>query len=254
MRIKVVGAYGASLATYHLSTFLVNNTIVFDAGSLNIIELEDQLKIEHIFITHAHLDHIVGIAFFIDNIFSLTKNTIYLHAIPAVIDSLKKHLFTKDVWVDFTKLPSEGAPRISFNEVNFGETVKVNGLEVIPLETEHIVPSSAFLIKEGEKNFLYTGDMIRAPKMWEYINKLDRLDGMIIEVSFPDKLKNIAQISKHLSPELLRDELDKLKHRNTDIYIYHIKPMFIDDIVQDLFPKRVDLKLRLLYEDEVIEI
>jgi cAMP phosphodiesterase len=254
MKIKVVGAYGASLNGYHLTTFLLNNNIALDAGSLNIIGLEEQLNIDHIFITHAHLDHIAGIAFFIDNIFSLTNKTISLHALPEVIESIKNHLFNHDVWVDFTKLPEKNAPRIQFLPLNYFESIKLGNLEIIPLPTEHIVPSSGFLIKENDKFFLYTGDMIRAPQMWEYINKLPNLNAVIIEVSFPNRLKKVAIDSMHLCPSLLRQELKKLRHKEASIYIYHIKPMFIDDIVQDLFPEKVDLDLKLLYEDEIIEI
>lgn len=254
MKIKIVGAYGAALSTYHLTTFILDRTIALDAGSLNIMDLEDQLALDHIFITHAHLDHIGGIAFYIDNIFALTNKTIVIHAIPEVIKSMKEHLFSKDIWVDFTKLPSEGRPRISFNELTYFEPTEVNGKKITPLPTEHIVPSSAFLIEEKKKYFLYTGDMIRAPKMWEYVNKLPNLKGMIIEVSFPDSLMNIAKASKHLTPILLREELKKLNHRETEIFIYHIKPMFIDKIVQDLFPKEIDGNIKLLYEDEIIEI
>ncbi|MCK4643944.1 3',5'-cyclic-nucleotide phosphodiesterase [bacterium] len=254
MKIKVVGAYGAALSGYHLTTFILNDNIALDAGSLNRMDLEEQLNIDHIFITHAHLDHITGIAFFIDNIFSLTDKTIHLHAIPPVIKAIRDHLFNSDVWVDFTKLPDSGTPRIDFATIEYYETMDVGGVEITPLPTNHIVPSSGFHIKQDGKNFLYTGDMIEAPEMWDYVNKLDYLDAMIIEVSFPDRLLNIAKVSKHLCPSLLREELKKLKHQETDIYIYHIKPMFIDDIVQDLFPKDVDLALQLLYEDEIIEI
>jgi ribonuclease BN (tRNA processing enzyme) len=57
MRLRVLGSSGAELPGHRLPSFLLNGKILFDAGSLtNVLSAKDLLEIEHIFITHTHLD------------------------------------------------------------------------------------------------------------------------------------------------------------------------------------------------------
>jgi ribonuclease BN (tRNA processing enzyme) len=62
MKIKVLGCSGAEAPEIDLRA-LLDNKILFDTGSLLILMISGQLKIEHIFITHSHLDHIIEFRF-----------------------------------------------------------------------------------------------------------------------------------------------------------------------------------------------
>ena len=64
--IKILGAYGAKTNDTAMTCIQIDKEIVIDAG--NILQgLHDDAKyINHIFISHTHLDHIVDIGFLVD--------------------------------------------------------------------------------------------------------------------------------------------------------------------------------------------
>ena len=69
MKLKVIGCSGAEFPGHNSPGFLLDEEILFDAGSLtNVLNEREQYKIRNIFITHAHLDHIRSIPFLADNI------------------------------------------------------------------------------------------------------------------------------------------------------------------------------------------
>ncbi|PJC70824.1 MAG: MBL fold metallo-hydrolase, partial [Zetaproteobacteria bacterium CG_4_8_14_3_um_filter_59_5] len=100
MKIKVLGCYGGQLLGFHLTSFLINDSILLDAGSpTEALDLEDQFAIRHIFISHTHLDHIKDIAFLADNR-SLkrmggadTNRQIVVHSLPENIEVMRNDFF-----------------------------------------------------------------------------------------------------------------------------------------------------------------
>jgi ribonuclease BN (tRNA processing enzyme) len=107
MKIKVLGCSGAALPGHHLPGLLVDGKILFDAGSLtNVLDVKAQLKIENIFITHAHLDHVIGIPFLADNIIIRNiRHKVNILGIRPVVRTIKKDLLNSSVWPDFTVIP-----------------------------------------------------------------------------------------------------------------------------------------------------
>ncbi|MBU1627689.1 MBL fold metallo-hydrolase, partial [bacterium] len=64
MKFKVLGCYGSSETGYRLTSFLINDTILLDAGDgVSTLNFKQQTKIEKIIISHAHLDHICSLPF-----------------------------------------------------------------------------------------------------------------------------------------------------------------------------------------------
>src|SRR5437660_107692 len=64
MKIRVLGAYGAEGLGQRPTSFLVNDRILIDAGTVGgALTLPEQSQIEHALITHSHLDHVAGLAF-----------------------------------------------------------------------------------------------------------------------------------------------------------------------------------------------
>ena len=68
MNIRVLGAFGSEGPGQRPSAFLVNDRTLVDAGSVSGgLTHAEQIAIEHVLLTHAHLDHVVGAAFTPDN-------------------------------------------------------------------------------------------------------------------------------------------------------------------------------------------
>jgi len=57
---------------------------------------------------------------------------------------------------------------------------------------------------------------------------------MVIECSFPSEMESLAIVSKHLTPKILFEKLKKLKRDDIDLYINHIKPMFLFKIIAEI--------------------
>ncbi|MDQ6995057.1 MAG: 3',5'-cyclic-nucleotide phosphodiesterase, partial [Mariprofundaceae bacterium] len=124
MKIRVLGCYGGQLLGFHLSSFLINDTILLDAGSPTIIlTLEEQRHIEHAFISHTHLDHIQDIAFLADNRSlkrlsgEIVNRYITIHSLQDNLDTISKHFLNNLVWPDFTMIPNAKDPILKLRPI-----------------------------------------------------------------------------------------------------------------------------------------
>ena len=66
-----VGAVqGGSSAAQFLVSFLINESVVIDAGSIGLLaDLERQRQVRHVFITHEHIDHIASLPILLENVY-----------------------------------------------------------------------------------------------------------------------------------------------------------------------------------------
>ncbi|MBI3813481.1 MAG: MBL fold metallo-hydrolase, partial [Nitrospinae bacterium] len=86
MELKILGCYGGNAPGYHLTSFLINNKILVDAGSVTAaLTIKEQTDIDAILLTHSHLDHVSGIPFLADNINGRKSNPIDIIAVKEVI-------------------------------------------------------------------------------------------------------------------------------------------------------------------------
>jgi ribonuclease BN (tRNA processing enzyme) len=235
MRIRVLGCSGAEFPNSNLPAFLIDETILLDAGTIGaVLNEEDQWKIRHILLTHAHLDHIIGIPFLLDNIVIRNKDhNVKVISIPEVLKTLKDNLFNDRVWPDFTKIPSPENPVLRLEEVRYGKPFKVDGYRIEPLKVNHPVPAVGYIIEKGGKRFLYTGDTGPTDAIWREVNK-GYLNAIIIEVSFPNRMKELAINTGHLTPRMLADELRKIDILPQRIFITHPKPQYYRKIKDEI--------------------
>jgi len=69
MKIRVLGCYGAEFPGFKTMSFLINESVLLDAGSAtSTLSIEEQERVSDILITHSHLDHIKDILFLADNL------------------------------------------------------------------------------------------------------------------------------------------------------------------------------------------
>lgn len=182
MKIRVLGCYGGPLLAFHLTSFLVNESILLDAGSpTEMLTLEEQNKIEHIFLSHAHLDHIKDIAFLADNR-SLKRwggqpeaSAIIVHSLQGNLAVLSKHFLNDVVCPDFTKIPTKKDAILRFSSFVSGETITLDDLSITPIRVEHPVPWTGFLLDQGGIQFISTADAGHTERIWEVANQQPNL-------------------------------------------------------------------------------
>lgn len=255
MKIQVLGCSAAELPESNLTGFLVDGKLLLDAGTIGrALDEKKQWKIKHILITHAHLDHIKDIPFFAENISIHNKNhQVTLLSIQEVLRAVQNNLLNNIVWPDFTKLPTTDNPIIKVKQVTAGKTYKIDGYTVNVLEVKHTVPSVGYLLKDGKgKTLLYIGDTGPSDTIWSSLNSTE-INGLIIEVSLPDRNREQAINTGHLTPALLEKELLKLERFPDNIFITHCKPRYKDKISEQLKKLRIP-NIRILKDGDILEL
>lgn len=254
MKIRVLGASGSDMPGLHLTSFLLDNSTLFDAGGVtNSLSIEEQLEIKHVFITHAHLDHVRDIPFLADNfILSKKKSQFKILSIKEVLDDIKKHLLNHRLWPDFTIIPNEKESVVKLEKIKENTPIKVGNYTITAYGVTHTVPAVGYLIQNQSKSVFYTGDTGPTDKTWKKLPPI-QLDALIIEVSFPNSMTNIAILTGHLSPELLIGEIKKISVPPKRLYITHIKSIFKEEIERELSEIK-KIPLEILKGGEVIEI
>lgn len=255
MKIKVLGCSGAEFPGHRPPSFLLNGKILFDTGSLtDILDMKGQLKIEHIFITHSHLDHIMGIPFLADNlIFGEKWHKVNIFGIPPVIKAIKKNLLDGSIWPDFTVIPTIHEAILNLQELKPCESIKIDHYTITPYRVNHSVPAAGYLIEDQSKRRLfYTGDTGPSDATWKNIGE-KQIHCLIIETSFPNRMEEIAIRTGHLTPRLLKKEILKIKHMPERIYITHLKPQYSKAIKKEL--ERLGIKnIKSLKDGQTIKV
>jgi len=107
MRLKVLGAYGSADATHNLTGYVIDDRISIDAGTLGSkLTLLQQSKIEIVFVTHVHADHIRDLPTLIENRFHSDAAPLEVVAEKSVMEMLHADLFNGRIWPDFEKFTS----------------------------------------------------------------------------------------------------------------------------------------------------
>lgn len=260
MKLRVLGCSGSDLPGHNLTSFCLNDTILLDAGSVtSSLDLAAQAKLEHIFVTHSHLDHIKDILFLADNLIEFftagSRPPVAIHGLPEVLDAIATHLLNDTIWPDFTVIPAE-SPVLTYAPMTPGVPVVVGDLTVAAYPVNHAKAASGFVLWQdgGARNMAYTGDTGPCDSFWRAMDALPfPLSNLITEASFPTDMAALAAASKHLTPRLLREELNKLRAR-PDIFIYHMKAPFAVQIERELERELAGYTYRLLREHDVITI
>ena len=254
MRLRVLGCSGSIGGQHNRTTsFLVDQDILIDAGTgVGDLSLAELALIDHIFVTHSHLDHVNSIAFFLDSVGALRPKPVTVYAMGPTIETLKKHLFNWDVWPDFTQIPTPEAPWLRYQEIEVGKVIGLGGRKITVLPANHTVPAVGYHLDSGKGSLVFTGDTGPNDALWTAVNQVANLKFLIIETAFSDKDRRLAELALHLCPSMLGEELAKLE-RPAEIYITHLKPAEIELTMQEIEELPGDRRLLPLQNNHVFE-
>lgn len=233
MNIRVLGCAGAEFPGFNPPAFLLDGVMLLDAGTTGaVLTAAEQERISHILLTHAHLDHVRGIPFLADNIVVANRRqSLQVLAIPEVIAVLRQHLLNGLLWPDFSVIPSPEEPVIVYRSIVPGETFDAAGYSVRAVPVHHSVPAVGYVISRAGKSFLYSGDTGPTDQLWQAASGLDAL---LVEVSFPNEMEDLAVTTGHLTSRLLARELAKVRDLPPRIYVTHPKPQHYEQISREL--------------------
>jgi ribonuclease BN (tRNA processing enzyme) len=255
MRIRVLGASGSEGRRGRRPTaFLVDERTLVDAGSVTgALTVEEQRQVEHVLVSHSHLDHVAGLAFLTETLACTgARRPLTVAGIAPVVDALRTGVFNDVVWPDFTRIPSREDPVVRYRVLEEGVEHRVGDLRVTPVGVDHTVPAAGFIVHDGTRGFVYSGDTGPTRALWDAARAVAGIGAVILECSFPNRLGVAAECAKHLTPDLVGRELEKLPP-GVPVWIFHIKPQFHDETVAEL--GRVDgRRIVLLEQDRTYEL
>ena len=213
MQCRVLGC-SADITQGEATTCLrIDDDILIDAGTgLGDLTLEEMARIRRVFITHSHLDHIALLPLMLDSLFEHLDEPIIVHGREETLQALRQHVFNWVLWPDFPQLPEPDRPVVRLEPMAPEEEVVVGDRTVRMLPGHHAVPAAAYQIRTAEASLVFTGDMTTNTVFWESVNRLERLDHLIIECAFPNRLQWLAEAAYHYCPRLLAADLDQLRH------------------------------------------
>ena len=255
MKIRILGCSGG-IGGRHLRTtsILVDNDILIDCGTgvadLSIAELA---QIDHVFLTHSHMDHIACLPLMIDTVGDMRNRPLVVHATLATQEILRSHIFNWAVWPDFSEIPTADNPWLRFETIEAGQEIHMGGRRIVPLPANHTVPAIAFHLDSGKASLVFSGDTGPCRELWLAVNAIDNLRVLIIETAFSNRERRLAEASLHLCPSMLLEELRYLQSR-PEIFITHLKPGQIELTMEEIEDSIGEFKPRMLQNNQVFEL
>jgi 3',5'-cyclic-nucleotide phosphodiesterase len=249
MRLKVLGAYGASDAEHNLTGYLLDDWLAVDAGTLTSkLSLAQQSRIQAVYITHSHADHIRDLPHLIHNRFSVNAGALTIFASKDVMDLLISNVFNGIVWPDFSKLisPFTKKPAVLYRGIPNGKKTTYNGVALTPVPVNHQIPASGVIVEMNGQAIAFTGDTGPTDEIWKRTNKTPNVVAVVTEASFPNDQQTLADDSAHLSPNTFGDELRKITV-DAPVYASHRKIPWERDIESQIRNLR-DRRARVLLE------
>ncbi len=224
MKFSVLGCSGGIGGNLRTTSFLIDQDILIDAGTgVGELSLNELAAIDHIFITHSHMDHICSLPLLLDSIAGMRERPVTVYATSDTLDILKQHIFNWKVWPDFSEIYHGIHAVMRYQTISVGELVELEGRKITALPAVHTVPAVGYHLDSGEGSLVFSGDTYINDGLWAAANKIANLRYLIIETAFSNHEKELAVLSQHLCPSLLADELKKY-HGDAEIFITHLKP------------------------------
>lgn len=240
MRITFLpSALGTGEASQYLTSYLVNDAIAIDAGSLGFWKSpEDQAAIRHVFISHTHIDHVASLPIFLENVASFHDTPVRLYASDVVLESMRTDLFNGRIWANFLELTHERGRFVNLVPIAEGQTLEVEGLRITCVGVNHVVPTMGFLIEDANSGVVIVSDTGPTEKIWKRASAMANLNAVFLESTFPDEMASLAELTKHLTPAGFLGEMRKLT-RPATFYAVHLRARCRDDVAQQLLAHRL---------------
>jgi ribonuclease BN (tRNA processing enzyme) len=252
MQLRVLGNAGGSAPGRQLSSYLIDEVLAIDAGSLTtVLHLDEQLKVGAILLTHGHLDHVGTLPFFFIHRYGRDVPPLEVVASAYTHETVAKHLLNERIWITLHVATAGDASRIPMINMEPGDTRRMlDRYDVRAIGLNHEVPCQGYSISDGTSSVIVCGDTTTTDEVWDYANTVKDLRGIFVECSWTDE--DLARITGHMSPALLIADLQKLQV-DVPVYVIHRKPGFEKDVERELRASG-DERLRYVKDGDIFEV
>ncbi len=173
MKVRVLGCSGG-IGGRHLRTtsFLVDHDVLIDGGTgVGDLSLAELAVIDHVFVTHSHLDHIACIPLLVDTVGDMRNRPLTLYATEATLQILKNHVFNWSIWPDFSEIPGVENPFLRYQSISVGDTVTIGPRRITTLPANHTVPAVGYQLDSGAASLVFTGDTTTCDELWKAVEQ-----------------------------------------------------------------------------------
>jgi ribonuclease BN (tRNA processing enzyme) len=163
--------------------------LVLDAGT-GLFRARERLATPQldIYLTHAHLDHVMGLTFLFDVLSGKEMQRVTIHAMPDKLAAIDQHLLNEHIFP--VKLPYEMRPLAQDAPLTGGGT-----LRHFPLV--HPGGSVGFRLDWPGHSLAYVTDTTTPGACASYIDQIRGADLLIHECYYPDGMEKMAQLTGH---------------------------------------------------------
>lgn len=255
MKIRVLGCSGGiGGPNRHTTALLVDDDILIDCGTgVGELSIEEMLAIDHVFLTHAHFDHVALLPMLIDSVAEKRSKPVCVHALPETLAALHEHIFNWVLWPDFTILPDVLNPVLTLKPLAVGGVFLLGKRQIQVLPAKHSVPAVGYCMAGQSGGLAFSGDTTLCEELIEALNAVDSLRYLLIETAFPESMYAKAEISRHLCPSKLGEFLSRLKS-SPEVLVTHLKPLCETQARQEISMLGSVLPIRMLAAGEVFEL
>ena len=248
-----VDAHGNAVPEQRLTCYVIDDCVAIDGGSLAFAASDRQRElVRDVLVTHPHLDHIASLPIFIDDMFGVLEEPIRVHATAEVIGLLERDVFNWTVYPRFSELKNEHGPVMEYVPFEEGKPFQLAHLTVTAVPVNHIVPTVGLVVADGTTTLAFSSDTFETEQIWDLVNRTPSIDALLIEASFPNAMGELAEVSRHFTPETMARELKKLTNHDPEILVVHIKPTYRAEVVRELMALNLP-KLRVMEAGHVYE-
>jgi len=233
MHLEVLST-GSPAPGHALTGFLLDGTLAIDAGPLGTFgTLAQQAAVQHVLLTHAHIDHVAGLPILLDTVYRQQPTAPVVHATRDTLDILQRDLFNDRMMPDFIGLSNLLAPFLHLREIEVNRPFRIGCWSITALPVDHTIPTVAYLIDDQTSAVAIITDTAPIADILQPLARWPRLKAVFLECSFPNRLNDLATVSKHLTTDTFA-EMARYVPTTVPVYAIHIKPRFYDEIVSEL--------------------
>ncbi len=249
MKVKIIGGFGGPAPGRRCTSLLVNDELLLDLGAASVGMSDVEKKsLKHIFLSHVHLDHIKELPHLCNDLLALGRKSVEIYCNEFTERSLRAHVFNNILYTDIT---DTGTGVLKFKETKSEEVVVAGDYTIIPVSVNHPCKAFGFIVKKDKECIIFTMDTGTCPRLWE-VAKLQKeeLKGIFFDLSFPNKLHQVALASGHHTSETIAEEL-KMMPEGVPLFSTHVKPYYLDEVRGELESLK-NSRIKLIDQDNLV--
>ena len=232
MKVKIIGGFGGPAPGKRCTSILIDGKLLLDLGAASVgLSATEKKSLKHIFLSHVHFDHIKELPHICQDLQELGVDKVEVYCNKFTEQSLRRDIFNNILYPDIT---AEAGGPLSFKSIKAQHEINVGEYRVLPVSVNHPCDAYGFIVKKGDEMIFFTLDTGSCESIWTTLKaQPEKLKAIFFDLSFPNKLLEVAKASGHHTAETFAIELS-LMPQNVPLYATHVKPNFLETVTAEL--------------------